>query len=134
MRILAVDVGKRRIGIAVSDPLGLTARPHSTLERNREAAGRIASLALELEAGLVLVGLPLHLDGSESEQAKDVRKFASRLQAAMPGMKIKFVDERLSTVEAMERMSDRRGGWRKNKNRLDAFAAAMILESYLNEQ
>lgn len=134
MRILALDVGKRRIGVAVSDPLRILAKPHSTLDRNRQAPGKISAIVKEKEVDLVLVGLPLHLNGTEGEQALDVRGFAEKLAPALPGIQIRFVDERLTTVEAQERLYDRRGSWRKNKDRIDAFAAASLLERYLNEQ
>lgn len=134
MRILALDVGKRRIGIAISDPLGITARPHSTIERNKASVEKIQALVNELEAKLVIVGLPLHLNGTEGLQAADVRAFAAKLAPAIHPTQIEFRDERLTTVEAEQRLSDRRGDWRKKKNRIDAFAAAGILESYLQEK
>lgn len=134
MRILALDVGKRRIGVAVTDALRITARPLCTIDRNRLAPEKIAELAREKEADLILVGLPLHLNGTEGEQAQDVRKFAEKLAPAVAGAELRFVDERLTTVEAQERMHDRRGSWRKKKDRIDAFAAASILERFLNEQ
>ena len=134
MRILALDVGRRRIGVAVTDPLGLIARPHSTIDRNRHAPEKIAELVREMDVKMILVGLPLHLNGVEGEQAADVRAFHAKLALAVPGADIQFVDERLTTVEAQERLFDRRGGWRKNKDRIDAFAAAGLLERYLNER
>ena len=134
MRILALDVGKRRIGIALTDPLRVTVRPHCTIDRNREAPSKIAAMTKEMEVDLVLIGLPLHLNGTEGEQARDVRSFAEKLAPAIAGVEFRFTDERLTTVEAQERLYDRRGGWRKNKDRIDAFAAASLLERYLNEQ
>jgi putative Holliday junction resolvase len=134
MRLMALDVGKRRIGVAVSDPMGLIARPHSTIDRNRHAPAKIAELTREMDVKMILVGLPLHLDGSEGAQAADVRGFAGKLAPAVPGLELRFVDERLTTVEAQERLYDRRGGWRKNKDRIDAFAAAALMERYLNER
>ena len=134
MRILALDVGKRRIGIAVSDPLGMIAKPHSTIERNKSCYERIHALVVELEVKKVLIGLPLHLDGTEGEQAKDVRMFAEKLASAIQPVSIEFKDERLSTVEAQQRLSDRYGDWRKHKSRIDAFAAATILEDYLRDR
>ena len=134
MRLIALDIGKRRIGIAISDPMQITARPHSTIARNKTSPAEIAKLAAELEVDTILVGLPLHLNGTEGEQAKDVRSFASKLAQTISGIQIKFVDERLTTVEAEERLADRRGGWRKKKDRIDAFAAASILENYLNSR
>ena len=133
-RILALDVGKRRIGVAVSDPLCIIARPHSTMDRNKQSFAKIASIARELDVASILVGLPLHLDGREGEQAKDVREFASKLIGEVTPVPVRFWDERLTTVEAEERLADRRGDWRKNKSRIDAFAAASLLESYLMER
>lgn len=134
MRILALDVGKRRIGIAISDPLGITARPHSTIERNKLSVEKIQAIVKELEVTRVVIGLPLHLNGTEGVQAADVRSFSAKLVAAVIPIEVIFQDERLSTVEAEERLSDRRGSWRKKKDRIDAFAAAGILESYLQEK
>jgi putative Holliday junction resolvase len=88
----------------------------------------------ELEVKLVIVGLPLHLNGTEGTQAHDVRFFAEKLAPAIQPVQIEFRDERLTTIEAEQRLADRRGNWRKKKSRVDAFAAAGILESYLQEQ
>jgi putative Holliday junction resolvase len=133
MRIMALDVGKRRIGIAVTDLLAITARPHSTIPRNREAPKKIASIVQEMEVGKLLVGLPVHLSGLEGEQAKDVRSFVSQL-GEFVSVQIEFKDERLTTVEAEQRLSDRRGDWRKKKKKIDAVAASIMLEDYLREQ
>lgn len=134
MRIIALDVGKKRIGIAISDPLGVTARPHSTVNRNKQGIEKIVDLVNQLEAKQILIGLPLHLNGTEGEQAKDVRAFAARLTPRVEPVPLKFWDERLTTVEAQERLSDRRGDWRKGKKEIDAFAAATLLEAYLMER
>jgi len=134
MRIVALDVGKKRIGVAISDPLAVTARPHSTVQRNQQGMQKILDLVKELEAKEVLIGLPLHLDGTEGEQAKDVRSFAAKISPKIDPVPIRFWDERLTTVEAQARLSDRRGDWRKSKKEIDAFAAAMLLESYLIER
>lgn len=134
MRVLALDVGKLRIGIAVSDPLAITARPHSTIARNQQSISKIAALAKSLDISLIVVGLPLHLTGEEGSQAKDVRAFAAKLLRAVGPAQVEFWDERLSTVEAAERLSQQRGEWRKKKMRLDAVAAAVILESYLRDR
>jgi putative Holliday junction resolvase len=128
-RILALDVGKKRIGIAVSDELRMIAQPHSTVKRGKTAVPRILALVSELEVRRVVVGLPLRLDGGEGEQAADARRFAAKLSAQAPAMDIVFWDERLSSVEAKERMQT---GGRKQKHDIDAVAAAVILESFLN--
>jgi putative Holliday junction resolvase len=134
MRILALDVGKKRIGIAVSDPLGITARPHSTVERTKAGMEKIMQAIHDLEVKEIIVGLPLHLDGTEGEQSKDVRNFAESLTPRVDPIPVKFWDERLTTVEAQARLSDRRGDWRKTKKMIDAFAAATLLEAYLMER
>ena len=133
MRILALDVGKRRIGVAITDPLALTARPHSTIPRNREAPQKIAAIIHEMEIGKLLVGLPLHLSGAEGEQAADVRSFVERL-APLISIPVEFRDERLTTVEAEQRLWDKRGDWRKRKKEIDAVAASVMLQDYLRER
>jgi putative pre-16S rRNA nuclease len=133
-RILALDVGKRRIGVAISDPLGIIARPYLTIQRDKQSVEKIHEVVKELGVAQIVIGLPLYLNGSEGEQAADVRAFAQKLKEAISTVEIHFQDERLTTVEAEERLADRRGGWRKKKNRIDAFAAAGILESYLQEK
>jgi len=134
MRILALDVGKKKIGIAVTDPLAVTARPYSTVERSRAGMEKIVQSVKELESREVVIGLPLHLDGTEGEQASDVRKFAGTLAPHIDPVQIKFWDERLTTVEAQERLSNQRLDWKKTKKRIDAYAAAILLEAYLLEK
>ena len=130
---MALDVGKRRIGVAISDPLQITARPHSTIPRNKEAPSTIAMLAEELDVGKIVIGLPLHLSGVEGEQSKDVRSFAAKLESHTK-VPLEFKDERLTTVEAEYRLSDRRGDWRNRKKQIDAVAASVLLEEYLKER
>lgn len=127
-RILALDVGTRRIGVAVCDELQMTARPYKVLERNRKAIAAIHDLVAELQARKILVGLPLHLDGTEGEQAAEVRSFAAKLEKKA-AVEIIYWDERLSTVDAEER-----SGSRKSEHGIDARAAAVILESYLSQK
>ena len=130
---MGLDPGGRRIGIALSDPTGLLASAHSvlrrtTLERDLDA---INSVAVEHEVGVVVVGLPLHLSGREGEEAERARKFAARVGERL-GVPIELVDERLSSVEAermLTAMGVRRARW---KARLDAVAAAVVLQGYLD--
>src|SRR6202044_950912 len=100
-RILALDLGKRRIGLALSDPLGITAQGLPTFQRTniREDLAALASLAEEREVGLILMGFPLHMSGREGRQAEYTREFGERL-AARTGLPIRYWDERLTTVEA----------------------------------
>ncbi len=142
MRVLALDVGDRRIGMAISDPNGRLAVPLRTLQRRSLEAdvAEIAALAAQEEAGTLVVGLPLSLDGSEGRQAEHVRGFARRLQDSV-SLPIEFWDERLSTVQAEQLLSRRQAGLRthrprssKGKAEQDALAAAIILQGYLDSR
>lgn len=137
LRVLALDVGRRRVGLAISDPTRTLARPLLTLtvaahEAVRRVAREIDRLALE-EDGIaqIVVGLPLHLDGSPSDQTTYVAAFVERLQACTT-IPIAFEDERLTSREAEQLLAQREPDWRKRKVRLDAAAAAIILQDYLD--
>ena len=137
MRVLAVDVGERRIGLAISDISRTLARPLRTLTvRNAsdavdQVAAEIAHLLAE-EDGLstVVVGLPVHLDGAASEQTERVVAFIDALKMRM-SLPIVTVDERLTSHEAERLLAKRTRDWRERKARLDAVAAAVILQDYL---
>ena len=128
----AIDLGKARVGLAVTDELGLMAHPRPALDgRNKKAL--LASLAaFAREEGVVrfLVGLPLEMTGAEGSAARGAREFAAALADAS-GVTVELVDERLTTVEASRRL--RAGGVRRReqKGRIDGAAAAVILESWL---
>ncbi len=123
-RVLALDHGEARCGCAVSDPTGTLASPLAAIERpdTRKGLARVAGLAAELEAKLIVVGLPITLGGEEGAQAETAREFARRLQerARVP---VELYDERLTT-----RMAEAIGG----SADADSRAAAHLLESYLN--
>ena len=131
-RILALDVGRRRIGLAISDALGYTAQGLETLERvnNRKDYDRLAALVREKEVKLFLVGLPLHMSGDESWQAGYVREFADRLQRETD-IPVEFWDERLTTVEAHRVLSEGGVTFDKRKKAVDRMAAVLLLENYL---
>jgi putative Holliday junction resolvase len=138
MRILGIDVGVRRIGLAISDPSGTLARPLMTLviERGDEAAVRVSEMIEQLSAeedGLtaVVVGLPSRLDGSVHESTARVRVFIDELRKRTP-VTIATQDERLSSREAESRLALSERDWRKRKTKLDAAAAAVILQDYLD--
>ena len=131
-RILALDLGKRRIGLALSDELGLTAQGLVTLERTniREDLARLARLAAERGVTLILIGNPMHLNGSEGRQSAWARQFAERLEARS-GLAVRLWDERLTTVEA-ERVLRESGISREKRGRArDRLAAVILLQSYL---
>ncbi len=136
-RVLALDVGRKRIGLALSDAAGWGAHGLETLQRKTlgEDLKRIGQIARERKANLLLVGLPLHMDGREGEMTAFVRQFGARL-ASSTGLRVEFQDERLSSVTAEERLSE--GGMsldkmlaEKRKGAVDRLAAVIILEDYL---
>ena len=134
MVILALDVGEARIGVAVSDPSATLASPRGLIHRrsNAQALAAVAREVAAVGAELVVVGLPISLDGVVREQAHRVQRFGERLrsQIAVP---VVYQDERLSTVTAAEAL--RAAGVRPEriKERLDAAAAAVILRDYLDQ-
>jgi putative Holliday junction resolvase len=131
-RFLGLDVGDRRIGVAVSDPTGSLARPVETYERRsvRADVQHIVDLAGEYDAIKVVVGLPKNMNGTEGPQAEKTRDFAAAL--AERGLSIDLWDERLSTVEASRRLIEQRRRGRRLQERLDSEAAAVILQTYLD--
>jgi putative Holliday junction resolvase len=136
LRILGLDVGDRRIGIAISDPLGMLARPLSVLERSDDTAdiATILRLVKEQQVGMIVAGLPLSMNGTIGAQAEKVRQFADKLKSAS-AVPLEYRDERLTTVAAksiMEANGKKRERYVK-KGAYDAAAAAVILQSYLNE-
>ena len=132
-RILALDLGKKRIGLALSDPLGITAQGLPTLQRTRirEDLAALAALIEEREVTLILMGHPLHMSGAESRQAAYTREFAERL-GRLTGKEIKLWDERLTTVEAQRVLRQSGIGIEKRARAVDQLAAVILLESYLD--
>ncbi len=133
MRILALDLGRKRIGVAVSDELCLVARALPALAargRNADAAA-IAALVAEHAAARVIAGLPLHLNGSHGLQADRVQKFGAYLatQLAVP---VEYWDERFTTVEAARLLTQAGISPRKQRDQIDSTAAAILLQSYLD--
>lgn len=137
MRILGIDVGRRRIGLAISDPTGTLARPLTVIHvGERDGPDRVASEITRLsgeEDGLsaIVVGMPTRLDGTPSEQTTRVARFVEELKhrTALPVLE---EDERLTSREAESRLALRERDWRKRKMQLDAEAAAIILQDYLD--
>jgi putative holliday junction resolvase len=132
-RILALDLGKRRIGLAVSDPLRVTAQGLQTLERTRirRDLAYLAALAQELGVIEFLLGYPLHMSGDEGRQSAYVKEFGERLQAST-GIPVKLWDERLTTVEAQRVLRSSGVSIEKRARAVDRLAAVILLESYLD--
>lgn len=140
MRLLALDVGDRRIGVAVSDATGLIANPLSVIRRASKAEDfeRIARLVREQDVEGLVVGHPLNADGSAGPQAQRVERYAAALADALQaeGLNLPMVlwDERMSTLRAQEVMIAAGRNRKDRRRRIDAVAAAVILQDYLDEQ
>jgi putative Holliday junction resolvase len=137
-RILAVDVGARRVGLAISDASRTLARPLETIVVSGEddaverVARRIAQLNSEDDAiAMIVVGLPTSLDGTATPQTARVTAFIARLAQRMP-LPIATEDERLTSREAESRLALREKDWRKRKTQIDAVAASVFLQDYLD--
>jgi len=142
MRAMGVDFGLKRIGIAVSDPSGTLARPVETVAGSRDprvAARAILEAAARLERdddpiGTIVVGLPRRLDGSANDQTPLAEALAAALRASAGTRAVVLQDERLTSHEAETLLAGREKDWRVRKARLDAVAAAVILQEYLDAQ
>ena len=139
MRIVGLDVGARRIGVAISDATATLARPVGVLrsagleaDAARTTAAEIARLRAEEDGvSALVVGLPCRLDGSANDMTARVRVFAEEL-GRLTGLPVTLQDERLTSVEAESRLAVREKDWRKRKAKLDAASAAIILQDYLD--
>lgn len=137
MRYLGIDLGARRVGLAVSDVTGTLARPLKTLQCTDagDALDQVTRAMAELEddgVAAVVVGLPRRLDGTASDETARVETFADALRRRTP-VPIVLQDERLTSREAESRLALRERDWRRRKQVLDAAAAAIILQDYLDQ-
>ena len=132
-RILALDLGKKRIGLALSDPLGITAQGLPNLERTRKRddLAALARLTEEQEVGMILVGNPVNMGGGEGRQSAWVREFAEELKKRT-GLAICFWDERLTTVAANRVLLESGISARKRAAAVDRLSAVILLQSYLD--
>ena len=130
---LALDIGDRRIGVAVCDELGQLARPLATITRasKREDFERVARLVAELQVERVIAGYPRSLAGEAGPQARRVRRYAQALAAALT-VPVELWDERYTTVEAAERLRESSRRRPRDRGQLDAAAATVILQDYLD--
>lgn len=134
MRSLGLDVGDRRIGVALSDPGGILASPFTIIDRRDEKQDieAIAEIVSQHEVGRIIVGLPRSMDGSIGRQADKVKGFAQGLSSHVD-VPLEFRDERLTTVSARRLMREVSPRKTRKKSRYDAVAAAVILQAYLDE-
>ena len=133
-RIIALDVGDRRIGIAVSDPLGITAQPLETYTRVGYGpdSRHIAQIAKQYETDQILCGLPRNMDGTQGFQVEKVREFAGKLEEL--GLVISYYDERMTTMLAEGALLEANMRREDRKKKVDMVAAVVILQSYLDAQ
>ncbi|MBO4389572.1 MAG: Holliday junction resolvase RuvX [Lachnospiraceae bacterium] len=136
MKLIALDYGSKTVGVAQADELGLLASPLETIFRKEEGKlrktyARIEEICKETGAGGVVVGLPVNMDGSESARAGMAREFASAVERRT-GLKVVLWDERLTTVEAEEILREKGIPRQDFKKTIDAVAAAIILQDYLD--
>ena len=133
MRVLAIDLGSRKIGTAVSDALGISVRPVETIRNSgdKRVIARLKFLAVDLEAEAVVVGLPLRMDGTAGDAAQSTMRFVERLRAEL-GVPVFTQDERLTSYEAEQMMIEQ--GFKRDQRRArsDEFAAMIILQDYLS--
>jgi len=132
-RLLALDLGDVRIGVALSDPLGITAQPAGVIERSRESTDieRIRELVGAHGVAKVVVGHPLLLSGEAGVRARSAVAFVARLQAVLGEVPVLLWDERLTTVQAERALIEGKVRRRRRKEAVDAMAATLILQSYL---
>lgn len=139
MRMLGVDFGLRRLGLALSDATGLLARPWRVLPGGPSPSDSAAAVAALLAAGgeeaaevrVVVVGLPRRLGGEETDLTSAARAFATEI-SGLTGLPVHLQDERLTSHEAEARLAERDRDWRSRKKKVDAAAAAIILQDYLD--
>jgi len=135
VRSLGLDVGTVTIGIAISDPLGMFAQPVRTLRRTGRKAdvAELVELVREREVDRIVVGLPLRTDATEGDSAREARRMAEALEAALEGVTIVLQDERFSTAEAERVLIQAKVRRKKRKQVIDQIAAVLILQSYLDQ-
>ena len=134
-RVLGIDYGKARIGVAVSDELQMLAHPAETISvaRTPDSLGRIAVIAREKNVERIVVGLPRHMNGSMGESAEEAQAFAEKLRGIVP-CEVLTWDERLSTVAAHRAMREAGKSTRQTRGYIDQVAAQLLLQSYLDSR
>ncbi len=135
MRILGIDYGRKRIGLAISDPLGITAQGLPTLERGDPAGDMevLSGIIRERGVGEMVVGLPKNMDGTIGESAKEVLAFVEVLKERF-GLTVHLMDERLSTVRAHRAMKEGGLSRKKRTEKADMLSAQLILQGYLDRK
>ena len=136
MRVLALDIGDKTIGVAASDPFGWTAQGVETIQRtsNKNDLRRLRELVAQFDAEILVIGLPKNMDGTEGERCEFVKSFAAKISAALPHIEQNFWDERLSTVAATRTLVEADLSRKKRKKVIDKMAAVYILQGFLDSR
>ena len=136
-RWIAIDYGEKRIGVAITDPLKLFAKPHCTIENHTDAQveSEIIKIIKEQKVDKLIVGLPIAISGDDSAKTKEVRDFVEKLKISLAhtGCQIEMWDERYSTADANELCKQKGLDWKNARKVVDQIAAAVILQNYLNQ-
>lgn len=136
MRILGIDYGEARVGLAISDSLGITAQGLETVHykgNDKILLKRLDEIMEQYDIDTIVVGKPLHLNGDISERVRITEMFIHKLKCKYNKIKIETVDERLTTVQAHRTMNDLQINPKKKKNLVDTLSAVYILETYMNK-
>lgn len=137
MRILGIDYGEARVGIAITDALNITAQGLETIQRNgsdKIILRRLDEILEKYEIDTIVVGMPFNMNGTISERAKVTEEFVHKLKCKYNKLEIETIDERLTTVEAHKTMNFLDINKNKKKNIVDTISATYILETYLNKK
>ncbi len=130
MRVLAIDYGRSRVGLAISDPLGCIAQPLEIVPR-KELDKKLGEVIQKHRIKIVVLGYPINMDGTSSDMSEEVEAFKQTLEAKY-NVKVKLVDERLSSAEAEKTL--KRLGAKQLKSKVDSISASLILQKYLERQ
>lgn len=134
-RAIGIDHGDARIGVAVSDELGMLAHPLETIAvSEKEPLGRIAEIVADKKIGVIVLGLPKNMDGTAGPATEKVRAFAEKLRAKVPGCDIRLWDERLTTVAAQKSLQAAGRTAKQSRGMIDQAAAQLILQGWLDSQ
>ena len=137
MRIMGIDYGAARVGIALSDELQITAQGLETISfdgNDKKLLARLDEIINQYNVEIIVVGMPLLLNGDKAQRAQITEKFVHKLKCKYNKIKIETMDERLTTVEAHKTMNDLEINKKKKKELVDTISAVYILETYMNKQ
>ena len=137
MRILGIDYGDARVGIAITDPLGITAQGLETINRNgsdKIVLKRLEELIEQYNVTTIVIGMPINMNGTKTERAEVTEKFIHKMKCKFGKIPIETIDERLTTVEAHKTMNYLNVNKHKKRSIVDTISAIYILETYINKK